>query len=272
MEIKVLIENLTYNQNLKAQHGLSMLITDEGLKILFDTGANSDFLCNAIYMNESIKDIDYVVLSHGHYDHTGGLESFLEINKTAKIILSKNILEEKYSNSTGEMREIGFALREKIKNYDNEFIFVDDYYKVSENVEVYSHIETPNEFEDTEKKLFVKKDGEYKIDKFDDEIYLVIKKDNKLNLITGCSHRGIINIITGISDKTGIREYNYIIGGLHLKGTLGGRIGKTLRALTDTKIGMLLLNHCTGINEYVFLKDIFREKADYFHTGKSVNI
>lgn len=212
MEIKVLMENLTYSQNLKSQHGLSFLVTDENIKILFDTAQNQDFICNAIAMNESLEDIDYVVLSHGHYDHTGGVESFLKINKKAKIIMSKYAVEEKFSNSTGEMRAIGFSLKERYKEFENEFIFIDDYYKISDSIEIYSNIEMKNKFEDTEKKLFLKRENEFVKDRFDDEIYMVIKKNNKLNLITGCAHRGIVNILEGISERTGVEEYMVLKG------------------------------------------------------------
>ena len=162
-------------------------------------------------MGESLKDVDYVVLSHGHYDHTGGLESFLKINQKAKIIMSRYAVEEKYSNSTGEMREIGFALRVSMSDFENEFILIDDYYKISENIEIYSNLEMRNDFEDTEKKLFVKNENEFIKDKFNDEIYLVIRKEGKQSVITGCAHRGIINILNGISNKTGSKSFGIVI-------------------------------------------------------------
>lgn len=272
MEIKVLMENLTYSQNLKSQHGLSFLVTDDNIKILFDTAQNQDFICNAIAMNESLKDIDYVVLSHGHYDHTGGLESFLRINKKAKIIMSKYAVEDKYSNSTGEIRDIGFELRDRYQEFENEFIFIDDYYKISDNIEIYSNIEMKNDFESTEKRLFVKRENEYIKDNFDDEIYMVIKKKEKLNLITGCAHRGIVNILNGISEITGVKEYGAVIGGIHTKGNGRERAEKTAEELIKIGADKYYLNHCTGVEEYTILKGIIGDRTEYFFAGKSIKI
>lgn len=272
MEIKVLMENVTYSQNLKSQHGLSFLITDENIKILFDTAQNQDFICNAIAMNENLKDVDYVVLSHGHYDHTGGLESFLQINKTAKIIMSRYGVEEKFSNSTGEIRGIGFPLKERYMEFENEFIFIDDYYKISDNIEIYSNIEMKNEFEDTEKRLFVKRENEFVKDRFEDELYLVIKKNKKLNLITGCAHRGIINILEGVSEITGIKEYGAVIGGIHTKGNGDARAKRTAEELLKIGADKYYLNHCTGVEEYAVIKGILKERAEYFFTGRKIEI
>lgn len=272
MDIKVLMENVTYSQNLKSQHGLSFLVTDENIKLLFDTAQNQDFICNAISMNESLKDIDYVVLSHGHYDHTGGLESFLKINKKAKIIMSRYAVEEKYSNSTGEIRSIGFPLKERYKEFENEFIFAEDYYKISENIEIYSNIEMKNEFENREKRLFVKRENEYVKDSFEDELYLIIKKNEKINLITGCAHRGIINILNGIMTKTGYKKFGAVIGGIHTKGNGEERAVRTAEELLKIGADKYYLNHCTGVEEYALIKAILKEKTEYFYTGRKIEI
>ena len=128
MEIVTLIENLVYKGSLKAEHGLSVLIKTGGYKILFDVGQTGAFLDNAGSLGEDLRDVDFIILSHGHYDHTGGLENILEINKTAKVIMKKSIVEEKYSNSVGKMREIGFKLRDRYRSYPNEFILLEGDY------------------------------------------------------------------------------------------------------------------------------------------------
>ncbi|MGM0508438.1 MAG: MBL fold metallo-hydrolase [Fusobacteriota bacterium] len=270
MEIITLMENLVYKEGFIGEHGLSFLIKTPNLKILFDTGQTGAFIHNAKKMGENLKDVDYVILSHGHYDHTGGLEKFLKINNTAKIILKKEALEYKYSNSTGEKREIGFELRNKYKKFDNEFIFIKDKYKLNKDILIIGNILKNNAFENEEKKLFVKKGSEYIKDEFKDELFLTIIEDQKLNIITGCSHSGIINIIeTGISvvkkDQIGS-----VVGGLHLKGKSQKRINKTISALKRMDIKRLAINHCTGIEEYAEIKRELDVEVIYNNLGKTI--
>ena len=186
--------------------------------------------------------------------------------------MSRYAIEEKFSNSTGAIREIGFSLKNRENEFENEFIFIDDYYKISENIEIYSNIEMKNEFEDTEKKLFVKKENEFVKDSFEDELYLVIKKNNKINLITGCAHRGIINILKGVLEKTGEKEYGVVVGGIHTKGNGEVRAIKTAEEFLKIGADKYYLNHCTGVEEYSIIKGVIKDKAEYFFTGKKIEI
>ncbi|BDU50356.1 MBL fold metallo-hydrolase [Haliovirga abyssi] len=274
MEVTVLMENLVYKQGLKSEHGLSFLLKSDDLKIIFDTGQTGDFICNAIALGENLKNVDYVVLSHGHYDHTGGLKRFLDINKTAKIIMKKEALEEKYSNSTGKIRPIGFELKDSYMNYDNEFIFVDGFYDINKNIRVIGDIKKYTDYEDDEKKLFIKKDEEFIKDSFKDELFLVEKNDNnkKIDIITGCSHNGIINIIK--TAKYNFEDYkiNSVIGGTHLKGKSSDRIEKTIKALEKLEINKIGVNHCTGIDSYTILKSKLGDNIFYAYTGLKINL
>ena len=138
---------------------------------------------------------------------------------------------------------------------------------------MYSYINSmKNEFEDTEKRLFVKRENEFLKDRFDDELYLVINKNKKLNLITGCAHRGIINILEGVSKITGIKEYGVVIGGIHTKGNGDARAKRTAEELLKIGADKYYLNHCTGVEEYAVLKGKMGERAEYFYTGRKIDI
>lgn len=100
MKIITLIENVVNNGNLLAEHGLSLYITTNNRKILFDTGQSGLFIQNAEKLGIDIADVDILVLSHGHYDHTGGLQAFLEINYKATVLAKKDIFFPKYSGKT----------------------------------------------------------------------------------------------------------------------------------------------------------------------------
>lgn len=269
MEIRVLVENVVYNQGLYGEHGLSFLVKEDGIKILFDTGQTDNIIKNMSAFQEKIEDIDYIVLSHGHYDHTGGLQYILEKNKTAKVLLKRAALDEKVSTSTGKERDISFPMRNNYKDYPNEFIFVEDSYEISENIKITAKIEKKYEFEDDEKKLFVRKEKLEK-DEFDDELFMTIKNGERLNVFTGCAHSGIINILQTAMAVNKMNKIGSIIGGTHLKGKSDERIIQTLKELEKINFLNMYVCHCTGIEEYVYLKSKFGNKVDYACTGKII--
>src|SRR5690554_5206394 len=117
MTIKVLMENTFKSKEYQSEHGLSLLVKTGRHKILFDTGASSKFIENASIMKEELKDVDIVIISHGHYDHGGGLEDFLEINQTAKVYIHNQAFGDFYSlKDSGKMRYIG--LNKELKKSD----------------------------------------------------------------------------------------------------------------------------------------------------------
>ncbi|WP_319371635.1 MBL fold metallo-hydrolase [uncultured Ilyobacter sp.] len=282
MEIVTLIENLVYKGELRSEHGLSFLIKTEECKILFDVGQTGTIVHNAEILEEDLSDVDYIILSHGHYDHTGGLEKVLEVNKTAKIIMKRKALQKKYSNTTGTMREIGFKLMDKYKEYPNEFLIIEENLNINENIEVITTIDNHTDFEKNGKNLFVKEGESYVEDKFQDELFLIIKKYDKLNIITGCSHNGIINIIKTAMNKTKIDCINLVLGGMHLSSLniknealqkiSDRKIQKTVEELKKLNIDKIYTNHCTGIDGFMKLKNELRDKIFYSYTGFKINL
>lgn len=282
MEIVTLVENLVYKKDLKAEHGLSFLIKTGDCKILFDVGQTGIVLENAKLLGEDLKDVDFIILSHGHYDHTGGLEKVLEVNKTAKIIMKKTILQQKYSSTTGNIREIGFKLKDSYKNYPNEFLILEEDYVLNENIKIITEIKEYTDFEKNEKKLFTRGKGEYIIDKFQDELFLAIVKDEKLNIITGCSHNGIINILKSAIEKIKINNINLVLGGMHLSGIKlnerylqeknNKKIKKTIEKLKKISLDKIYTNHCTGIDGFIKLKNILGDKIFYSYTGSRIKV
>jgi len=282
MEIITLIENLVYNGSLKGEHGLSFLIKTDECKILFDVGQTGALLDNAESLGEELGDVDFIILSHGHYDHTGGLEQILEINKTAKVIMKKNILEVKYSNSGRDMREIGFKLQDRLRDYPNEFIFLEEDYLLIEGIKVIAEIGEYTDFEKIEQGLFIRERNSYVADKFSDELFLIVEKDERLNVITGCSHNGIINILKSAINKTGIESINLLLGGMHLstlkadqevlKKNIHEKTEKTIQELKKIEIKKIYTNHCTGIDGFMKLKSAMGEKVYYSYTGSRIRV
>ncbi|TDT71950.1 7,8-dihydropterin-6-yl-methyl-4-(beta-D-ribofuranosyl)aminobenzene 5'-phosphate synthase [Hypnocyclicus thermotrophus] len=270
MEITVLIENLVYNQGLFGEHGLSLHILDKETSILFDTGQTENFLLNAKTLGIDINKVKYTILSHGHYDHTGGLKSLLEKNNKIELMVKKDIFQKKYSNSTGNIREIG--LDNKISKYNNIKYLDKNIVSLTENIFIITKINNYNDFENDEKKLFVKENNKYVVDKFIDEVFLVLKNnDDTLTIITGCAHNGIINILKTTKEYFLNNKIKQVIGGFHLKGKSKERIDKTINELIKLEIQEIYINHCSGIEFFSELKNKNSNiKVIYAYTGSKI--
>jgi len=143
MKIITLVENLVYSTGLSAEHGLSFYIDTGFHKIIFDTGQSDIFLKNAEKLSIDINDVDYVVISHGHYDHTGGLYHFLNNNSKSKIIAKKEIFVPKYSrNSKYIGTEYKQELIENRIEYVDNVMQLDDFIYVIPNINIYESIDT----------------------------------------------------------------------------------------------------------------------------------
>lgn len=266
MKITTLIENLVTSADLVAEHGLSLYIETSDQKILFDTGQSGLFLQNAKTLGISIKDIDILVLSHGHNDHTGGLYPFLEKNSKAKVYAKKNLFIPKYKSKT---RFIGTLFNEELLK--NRLVYVDSITEIAENIFIMPDIHIINSV-DTNFKDFTLKVGIKNVaDNFDDELFMVIKQSKQISIITACSHRGITNICTTATDHFNL-PVDSIIGGFHMKDCKVEQyvdITHYFRLLEPKSIGVC---HCTGIEKFA---DLYREcQAHLFYnfTGNEIAI
>ena len=211
MKIITLIENLVYQQGLFAEHGLSIYIETENRKILFDTGQTGLFLQNAGTLGISMEDIDCLVLSHGHYDHTGGLYPFLKINSKAKVYVKKDIFTPKYS---GQSRFIGTPMNEVLLN--NRLVFVESITEIADDIFIMPDIQIHNSIDTHFKGLNKEVGNELVPDEFEDELFIVIKQNEQLNIVTACAHRGITNICTTATEHFKL-PIGLILGGFHMK-------------------------------------------------------
>ena len=265
MKIITLIENLVTDMALVAEHGLSFSIEAGDKRILFDTGAGPDFEKNAIVLGIDISEVDYLVVSHGHYDHIGGLTRFLEVNEKAAIYLKKESLEAKYSGD----RYIGVS--SVIDKSLSRFRFVTAITEIVPGVFVMPSTINYFSIDRHWNGFFREQNGNRKADEFDDELFLCIRKDEKLTIISSCSHNGITNIAETA------REYfrlpvERVIGGFHTKNDSVESIKSIAGYFNVAGVGEVHTCHCTGIEQYVHLKNECRSDVKYNQTGSIIII
>jgi len=264
MKIKTLIENLTTQQAIVAEHGLSVYIETDDTKILFDTGQTGLFMQNAEIMGIDIKDVDLLVLSHGHYDHTGGLYPFLEENTKAKVYAKRGIFEAKYNINK---RFIGTERIESLLN--NRLVIVESETEIAHDVFIMPNIKIYHPIDTHFNSLYLQTENGLVGDEFNDELFLVLKQNEKIFIITACSHRGITNICS-----TAVNYFKnpveLILGGFHTRNCSAEQyqhIKEYLEELHPHSIGVC---HCTGVEKYAKLRHDLPIDVFYNDTGKSI--
>ncbi len=273
MKITTLVDNLVYPKNLLAEHGLSFYIeiddsSSSVKRILFDCGQTTIFAQNAHNLDIDLKLVDAVIISHGHYDHTGGLEKFLEINKRAKVYIKKEALLEKQNHGhyIGIPKELSIPLERTIFPTDQITKLSDYLYLASFLKEMASAQNNAKDNSNTEVGFSVMQNGEVIKDCFNDEQYLVYINNNKISLITGCSHKGIQNIVNQIEMlfKLPVIE---IIGGLHTQKQTKEEIEALAQYLNKSSVQSLRINHCTGVDSFAVLQNRTKCAVCYNYAG-----
>lgn len=274
MIIKMLIENTSSSPSLESEHGLSIYVETESHKILFDTGASNGFLSNSQKMGVFISDIDTAVISHGHYDHGGGLLGFLDVNSTATVYIRENAFHDYFSFSDeGGERYIG--LDKNILKYP-QILLTKSHTLIDDELELFSNVEGTKFEPSGNKQLLEKKDDRLKEDTFGHEQNLIIHEGDKTVLMAGCAHRGIANIMDHFYTLN--KSYpTHVIGGFHLYNRSKDKdespeevyaLGEYLKS----KATIYYTCHCTGIRNFSLLKEQLGNQINYLSTGSQLTL
>lgn len=257
MKIVTLMENTTIRDDLTAEHGLSLYIEAGGLRILFDAGQSAAFADNAEKLGVDLSAVDLCVLSHGHYDHGGGIARFLEINDHAPVYVSRHAFGDFY-NAEGKFIGLDSALLA-----EDRIIFAGDNRELNEAVSIHSCPGFPEPCPSYSGDLTVERKGQRIPDDFKHEQYLLIREGEKRLLISGCSHRGVMNIKTWFAPDV-------FVGGFHLMKLDPVKDRVKLRAVGSyltQKDTVYFTGHCTGEEQYALLKEVLGERLQRLSTG-----
>lgn len=280
MRILTLIENTSATEKLSIEHGLSLYIEHMGKKVLLDTGASAKFRKNAERMQISVRDLDCVVLSHNHIDHTGGLDAVFAECTDIRVFARENILCECYKKSGLFKVEIGEQPAKFERHRDNMILF-NKFQEVTEGMYLLTDEVGDEEFFTKDKTLFIKKGARLQKDEFLHELFMVVFPTGAVEggcvILSSCSHRGIVNIINTVRSNWQDVEILAVIGGFHLMGSSTKQLNcspdfveQMADEIAKLGVGVLYTCHCTGQKGYELLKEHLGDQVQYLQTGEEL--
>ena len=273
-KITTLAENAVAFGGLIGEWGLSILVESEEVVVLLDTGgADSTAAFNAQRLGKDLSRVDKIVLSDGHPDHTGGLVSVLaKIRKPVEIIAHPAIWSLKYQKRPNvPERFVGITFRpEVLESMGASFNLTVEPVQITDDIMTTGEIVMQTDFEKIPDFFVIKRDGEVLPDTVPEDQAIIIKTVEGLAVITGCAHRGIINILHHAQKITGEDRIHTVIGGTHLLRTAGEDLDSTISELKSLGLQRLGVSHCTGDYQSVRLAHEFGEKFFLNKAGTSL--
>ena len=246
--ITVLVENTAGGRGLLGEHGLSFWIELNGKRFLFDTGQGHVLLNNARRLGIGLDHFDAIALSHGHYDHTGGLGEVLRSSRATTVYAHPAAFEAKYArNPDGSARDVGMpGLDEEMIRDMAELVLVEEPVKLCRGLHLTGPVPRTTDFEDTGGAFF-KDRACVEPDPLVDDQAAFIETQASTVVILGCAHAGVINTLRHVQSLTGNRPVHTVIGGMHLLHASPERMDKTVDELRRLDVQRLLPCHCTGM-------------------------
>jgi 7,8-dihydropterin-6-yl-methyl-4-(beta-D-ribofuranosyl)aminobenzene 5'-phosphate synthase len=260
------------------EHGFSVLVEHKSGKLLFDTGQGRTIVHNADCLKKDLSEVNRIVLSHGHYDHTGGLEQVLQRCGTVDVFCHPGVFVERFSTikNKGETiyRSAGMPFeRSELETSGARFVFNTDFSEIVPGVYLTGEIPRVTAFEKDDSRLKVCANGAYAQDGVPDDQCLVLESGQGVAVVLGCAHSGLINTLNHIAAQFPGKPVHTVIGGTHL-GFLGdGQLEQTIRELTASfnvqKIGV---SHCTGPGAAARLMQVFGNCFFFANAGSTMEI
>lgn len=269
MEILILSDNLSFDETLKSEHGLAFWVDTGHFCFLFDTGQGTAIAENAGRLGVPFEKLHAVVISHGHYDHTGGLREVLTAKSDVPVYLHPDAFCERYGvRDEAAAHSIGMPLPvvSELKQEGRRLIWTRTPVEIFRGVRVTGAIPRRTGFEDTGGHFF--KDATCRVkDEILDDQAVWIETSKGLIVLVGCGHSGVVNTLNYISELTRGAPVYAVLGGMHLLNAGEERLERTVEALVRYGVKQVVPCHCTGEAPMKRLKDVFGEKCTIGFSG-----
>ena len=264
MKVTVVVDNLS-PEGLYAEHGLSFLIETDYGSILFDTGQGDKWIQNLRVLGKDPSALTAIALSHGHYDHTGGVPFASEWIDSMKCYAHPDAFRPKYVADSERMRFIGMP--DDSLAYQSRFTLNASPLEVMPGVIVSGYVPIRDKSAITVHDRFFLDDQRQEPDTFRDEQCLVLRDSGSVGVLLGCSHRGVQNNILAAMDVAQTDHLEWVAGGMHLASATTEQLEDLCSFLADRDIGRIICCHCTGDAAFAYLREHLGDKVVQGHVG-----
>lgn len=268
LRIKVLVEDTAFGRGLLGEHGLAIWIELGSRRILFDTGQGAVLSPNARKLDVRLEQADALIVSHGHYDHIGGLGDVARRIPRARAYAHPDAFGPKFARTpNGRARHIGMpaSIRQEVRE-SAELVWTTEPTEVVEGLFVTGPIPRVVDFEDTGGPFYTDVSCTQADSLLDDQAVFVDRPDG-IMVILGCAHAGVINTLLYVRQLTGNRPIHTVVGGMHLRSADATRIGATVAEIRRLGVKRLAVGHCTGAAASAQLLNEFPERCIPCHAG-----
>ncbi len=267
IKITTLSEN-TAGISAVAEWGLSVLIEGDGVRLLLDTSQSMTVTHNAQLMDIDLSTIDKLIISHGHYDHTGGMKDVLIKTGPIDVLGHPDMWADKYAVYGEYQRYIGVPFsREELESLGARFKLTTEPVWITKNIVTTGEIPMSNDYEQIDAGMCVKVGDGFEPDQILDDLALGIKTEAGLVVILGCGHRGMINTIHHLQQVMGEQRVYCVLGGTHLISATPDSLALTAADLRQIGVQKLGVSHCTGFPASCWLANEFPDEFFMNNSG-----
>ena len=261
LRITVLSENTAGRRDVLAEHGLALWIEADGQKILFDTGQGLVLTHNAEVLGIDLGSVDAVVLSHGHYDHAGGLSAGRDAFRKATVYVHPAAFQARYGVKDGQPRYIGASLGScaDLEKLVAGVVMTREPTRIIDGVWVTGEIPRRHSFEDTGGRFYLDEAGTRPDDLVDDQALYIQMRDG-IVVVLGCAHAGLVNTMEYVSRLTKQGRLRAVVGGMHLLHASEDRVSRSIAALRDYNVQAIGPVHCTGFKATAAILSAFPDR------------
>ena len=277
IRITILCDNLVGHLVGSGEHGFSAFIETDRGTYLFDTGGGPSVVKNSLSLGKDLRTVQKIFLSHGHYDHTGGLPEVLKIKGRVDVHAHPHVFLDRIAILKEDGKEtkrfVGIPYKKGyLESLGANFIMNTDFAEVERGMFLTGEVPRKTSFEKPDSRLFSEIEGKTEPDIFLDDQSLTIESEKGSILVLGCAHSGMINIINHVIHKTGKEKFYAILGGTHLDFLTPEQLEASIQALNELDMGKIGVSHCTGMRAAFRLNLEFGDRFFYGGVGSVLEV